>query len=250
MRAAAKDGLPWRPAQLAVPIAAASQRPPLLAVAAGSSPWFSGRRAPIPRRRTLPLPPRPGGDGADRSPPARGCAALRKSARRWREADARGVTWRTAAYPTAGSEMQGSVFFTKRRAGGVRVQSKLASQCCGAGGLGERPQCREAVRQALIACPALSRVSVGAALTLHPHPACPRQMGRIAARAALPCAAGPGGRGAGRVGGAKPARPPSPAAQHTKGQFSCTVHWDWARATRGCEGGGTLIASAGLSAHQ
>ena len=48
--------------------------------------------------------------------PPRGGAlrCARKSARRWREADARGVTWHSAACPMAGSEMQGSGFFTKR----------------------------------------------------------------------------------------------------------------------------------------
>ena len=219
------------------------------ALAAGSLPWFSGPRAPIPRRRTLPLPPRPGGDGADRSPPARGCAALRAQVRQTVAGSRR--SRRDVAQccvPHGGQRDAGERFFYKARAGGVRVQSQLASQCCGAGGLAERPQCREAVRQAFIACPALSRVSVGAALTLHPHPACPRQMGRIAARAALPCAAGPGGRG---LAGLALPNPRAPRAlQRNTQRVSSHAQYIASGAARRAAAteGGTLIASAGLSA--
>lgn len=98
----------------------------LLAVTADSFPWFSGLRARIPRRRTPPLPPKPDGDGADRSPPARG--ALRRACRAdcGQEGDARGVTWHTASNSMAGSEVQGSCFVTKRaRAASVYKASLL-----------------------------------------------------------------------------------------------------------------------------
>ena len=110
----------------------------------------------------------------------------------------------------------------------------------------ERARCREAVRQAFIASPALSRVSVGAALTR--HPARPGWMGRIAARRALPCAAGPGGRGAAELAVPNPRAPR--ALQRDTQRVSSHAQYIASGAARraGATEGGTLIASAGLSA--
>ena len=108
---------------------------------------------------------------------------------------------------------------------------RLPASSCPAGCVVERPQCRATVRQSSVLSLVLSRMSVGAALAV--HPAWPRHMGFFFRPP------GPGGReGGARVGELVVPNPRPPEQTHKGSVLDSQYIGARGSAGRVCEGGG------------